>query len=332
MCVLQLQKQGSNFSYPPSTVLFVSQFLKQLIFKRCIQVAISQIIYLHQSDIHNKQRMKTRILVPTDFSKVGDTALNHAAIMATAINAEVHVLHIIGDKREISEARLQLESLQDRCKKERNLEVETIVRIGSIFEDIDKVATEIDAELIIMGTHGLKGMQFLTGSRALKIVTESSVPFIIVQEREIRETGYDRIVIPLDLHKETKQKLKLAADMALYFDSKVFLVSPGETDEFLKNQLDRNINYAKSFLNERDIEYEVEITDTKSGNFVKGMLKYGAAVDADLICIMNFYENSLMGIMGGSYEQTVITNDAQIPVLCVNPVETHVMSESVFQA
>lgn len=275
--------------------------------------------------------MKKRILVPTDFSKVGDTALNHAAIMASAIDAEVHVLHIIGDKREISEARLQLEALQDRWKRDRGLDIETIVRIGNIFDDIDKVATEIDASLIIMGTHGLKGIQFLTGSRALKIVTESSVPFIIVQEREIRESGYDRIVIPLDLHKETKQKLKLAADMALYFESKVFLVSPGETDEFLKNQLNRNINYAKKFLDERDIEYEVEITETKSGNFVKGMLKYAASVDSDLICIMNFYENSLMGIMGGSYEQTVITNDAQIPVLCINPIETHIISESVFE-
>lgn len=288
---------------------------------------------MHQSDsdIHNTQGMKTRILVPTDFSKVGDTALNHAAIIASAIDGEVHVLHIIGDKREISEAKLQLETLQARWKKDRDVDIEPIVRIGSIFEDIDKVATEIDASLIIMGTHGLKGMQFITGSRALKIVTESSVPFIIVQEREIRDTGYDRIVIPLDLHKETKQKLKLAADMALYFESKVFLVSPGETDEFLKNQLNRNINYAKKFLDERDIEYEVEITETKSGNFVKGMLKYAAAVDADLICIMNFYENSLMGIMGGSYEQTVITNEAQIPVLCINPIETHVISESVFQ-
>lgn len=275
--------------------------------------------------------MKKRILVPTDFTKVGDTALNHATITASAINAEVHVLHIISDKRQISEAKLQLQTLQDRIKKDRGMDIETIVRIGSIFEDIDKVATEIDASLIIMGTHGLKGMQFITGSRALKIVTESSVPFVIVQEREARETGYDRIVVPLDLHKETKQKLKLAADMALYFDSKLYLVSPGETDEFLKNQLDRNINYTKKFLDERDLEYEVEITETKSSNFVKGMLKYAASVDADLICIMNFYENSLMGILGGSYEQTVITNEAQIPVLCINPIETHRITESVFQ-
>ena len=43
-------------------------------------------------------------------------------------------------------------------------------------------------------------MQFITGGRALKIVRECSVPVIIAQSRPIRETGYDDIVVPLDLH------------------------------------------------------------------------------------------------------------------------------------
>lgn len=274
--------------------------------------------------------MSKKILVPTDFTKVGDTALNHAVVMSQAIDAEVHVLHVIANKKEISEAKLKLETLQSKMMKEHGAEIHTVVRIGSIFDDIDKVATEISASLIVMGTHGLKGMQFITGSRAMKIVTESSVPFIIVQERPMRNSGYDRIVVPLDLHKETKQKLKLVADMAMYFDSKVFLVSPGETDEFLKNQLDRNLNYTKNFLDEREIEYEVEISETKSSSFAKAVVKYAASVDADLIGIMNFYENSLMGILGGSYEQHMITNEAQIPVLVMNPIETHVIDRSVF--
>lgn len=274
--------------------------------------------------------MSKKILVPTDFTKVGDTALNHAVVMSKAINAEVHVLHVIANKKEISEAKLKLETLQSKMLKQHETEIHTVVRIGSIFDDIDKVATEIGASLIVMGTHGLKGMQFITGSRAMKIVTESSVPFIIVQERPMRNSGYDRIVVPLDLHKETKQKLKLVADMAMYFESKVFLVSPGETDEFLKNQLDRNLNYTKSFLDEREIEYEVEISETKSSSFAKAVIKYAASVDADLIGIMNFYENSLMGILGGSYEQHMITNEAQIPVLVMNPIETHVIDRSVF--
>lgn len=271
-----------------------------------------------------------KILVPTDFTSVGDNALNHAVIVGRAIGAEIHVLHVIHSKKNISEARLKLDTLASRMLEDHNEKIQTIVRIGSIFEDIDSVATEIDATMIIMGTHGLRGMQFLTGSRALKIVTDSTIPFIIVQEKGISETGYDDIVVPLDLHKETKQKLNLVAAMSKYFDGKVYLVSPGETDEYLKNQLDRNINYAKQFLEDRDIPFEVKITESKSGSFGPAVVEYAKSVNADLICIMNFYENSLMGILGGGYEQQMITNEEQIAVMCLNPVQTHVVDGSFF--
>ena len=121
-----------------------------------------------------------KILVPTDFTKVSDTAIEHALLVASTIKASIHVMHVVDNKKHIAEARLKLEALRERVKRENNVEVGVIARIGSVFEDIDKVAVEIEANLIIMGTHGTRGMQFLTGSRALKIVTESSVPFIVV--------------------------------------------------------------------------------------------------------------------------------------------------------
>jgi len=271
-----------------------------------------------------------RILVPTDFTKVSDTAIEHALLVASTIDAGILILHVIDNKKQIAEARLKLNALQERIASESTIEIETAVRIGSIFEDIDKVAVEQGASLIIMGTHGIRGMQFITGSRALKIVTESSVPFIVVQERSIRHHGYRNLVVPLDLHKETKQKLSLVADMARYFGSNVHLISPGETDEFLKNQLERNIIYAEQYLADRGIEYKVEITERKSDGFIKDLLKFSASVDADLICIMNFHDNGLMNVFSSSYEQQLITNDAQIPVLCVNPVDTYIMDLSVF--
>jgi nucleotide-binding universal stress UspA family protein len=268
------------------------------------------------------------ILVPVDFTKVSDNALDHAIRVAHTIQADVSVVHIISDKKGITEARMKLDALREITLKERNVSINTIAHIGSIFEDIDKVASEIDANLIIMGTHGLRGMQFLTGSRALKIVTESMVPFIIVQERPIRPNGYHKLVVPLDLHKETKQKLSLVADMAKYFGSKVYLISPGETDEFLKNQLERNIIFAEQYFTEKNIPYEVEITEAKTSGFVTALLKYSASIEADLICIMNFFDAGFMSIFSSSYEQQLITNEAQIPVLCVNPIDTYVVDKA----
>jgi len=272
------------------------------------------------------------ILVPTDFTNVSIIALEHAKAVAKATSSNVYVLHIVENKRNLSEGKSKLQILKEEIKTSIDLDIKTIARIGNIYEDIDSVALELDASLIIMGTHGRKGMQFVTGSRALRIVTSSSIPFIITQEKGVGPNAYDDIIVPLDLEKETKQKLSIAADMGKYFNSRVHLVSPAENDEFLKNQLSRNINYAEDFFNEKGLECTTKITPSKSstGAFVSDVVKHASAVTGDLIAIMNIHGSSLFDIFGTNYAQKMIENDAQIPVLILNPVETTVMDRPVF--
>jgi nucleotide-binding universal stress UspA family protein len=163
----------------------------------------------------------------------------------------------------------------------------------------------------------------------MKVITNSKVPFIVTQKGTTKESGYDKILVPLDLHNETKQKLEIVADMAKYFNSEVHLVTPKENDEFLRNKLNGNIAWAKRYLAENGIKSTTEIAD-KSGSFVDQLLAIANEIDADLITIMNLQRNSLMGILGPSYEQGIITNKGQIPVLCVNPKEMSIAGGSVF--
>lgn len=271
-----------------------------------------------------------RILVPFDFTPVSEVAVEHAIVVGKAIDSEIILLHVIGNKKDFQEAKTRMIALEERCKSQYDMPIRHTIRIGSIFEEIDDASVEEMANLIIMGTHGLKGMQFITGGRSLKIVTNCSVPVIITQEKGIRETGYDDIVVPLDLHQDTKQKLNIVAEMATYFNGRVHLISPAEHDEFLKNQLDRNLTYAQEFFNELGIENTVKVSEHSSSAFVKDVVRFAASVDADLISIMNLHEKSLMGILGQTYEQQVITNESSIPVLILNPKETRVIRNSVF--
>jgi nucleotide-binding universal stress UspA family protein len=266
-----------------------------------------------------------RILVPTDFTKVADCAIAHAMTLAERIGAEVRLLHVVPKQAEAEEARKKLAIESERAKKlNPTVNVQGLVRIGSIFDDIGDAAAEIDAVLIIMGTHGLRGMQFITGSRALRVISSSKVPFIVVQERMIKSNGYRDIVVPLDLEKETRQKLTLVADMAKYFQSKVHLITPKDDDEFLHNQLVRNINFSKQYLSERGIEHDAVIAEEDSSDFVKAVIKYAVKVDADLIAIMNLAQENIFGVLGVPNEQEIITNEPMIPVMCVNPVSTTV--------
>jgi nucleotide-binding universal stress UspA family protein len=265
--------------------------------------------------------MQNKILVPTDFTKVSDVALNHAMNLAGHTGAEVYLLHVVAKQNEVDDARTKLDLEVERTKQLGSAAVHKLVRIGSIFEDIGDAAAEIDASLILMGTHGMRGMQFLTGSRALRVITSSPVPFIVVQERSIKEQGYDSIVVPLDLQKETRQKLTLVADMAKTFKSKVHLLVPKEDDEFLHKQLVNHIKFSTQYLEERGIEHDATIAEEDSNDFVKAVVKHAIKVDADLITIMNLAQGNIFGVLGVPYEQEIITNEAQIPVMCMNPRE-----------
>ena len=70
--------------------------------------------------------------------------------------------------------------------------------LSVIFSTIGEVATEIDANLVIMGTHGIRGMQKLTGSWALKVIVGSKAPFLVVQGPPESDQLHD-IVFPFYL-------------------------------------------------------------------------------------------------------------------------------------
>jgi nucleotide-binding universal stress UspA family protein len=263
---------------------------------------------------------KKVFIVPHDFTSVADIALEHAIATARPLNAVVHLLHVVSKDSQIKEASDKLDAVVARYSSE-GIEIIPTVRIGSIFEDIGVYAAEHLAELIFMGTHGAHGWQHIVGSHALKVVTSSTVPFIIVQERVVKKTGYDSIVVPMDLHKETKQKLSMVANLAKYFNSKVHVVTPDETDEFLRYQVESNIIFSQRFFKERGIEMTSAIVS--SSGFDKEVVKYAVSVDADLIAIMNLNRNSFLSAITANYEQYVITNDALIPTLIVNPVEVN---------
>lgn len=270
---------------------------------------------------------KKVFIVPHDFTSVGNIALEHAIASARPLNAAIHLLHVVSKDSQIKEASEKLEALITQYSSE-GVEILPIVRIGSIFEDIGEYAAEHSAELIFMGTHGAHGWQHITGSHALKVVTSSTVPFIIVQERAVKPTGYDSIVVPMDLHKETKQKLSIVASLAKYFNSKVHVVTPDESDEFLRHQVESNIVFAQRFFKDRGIDMTSAIVS--SGGFDKEVVKYAVSVEADLIAIMNLNRSSFLSAITANYEQYIITNDALIPTLIVNPIEIGTASSSMF--
>ena len=272
--------------------------------------------------------MKTKLLVPTDFTNEAHSAIQHAVKLGVIVQAEVILLNVVKDNSDIPAATTKLKEEEKWAKTVNDqIDVRSIVRVGNIFDDIGDAASELGVSLIIMGTHGASGWQKITGSYALKVITNSSVPFIVVQDQLMNDTGYDSIVVPLDLNNETKQKLEMVASIAHYFDSEVHLITPNESDEFLSNKLKANRIWAAKYLKGKNVKFTTQIVDD-GDNLLEGVFKLSKKVEADLIAIMNLQKNSLMGVLGSSYQQEIIANKAKVPVLCLNPLKSTIASGS----
>ena len=263
--------------------------------------------------------MNTKLLVPTDFSEVAQSAMQHAIKFAEIINANVVLLHVVSSREEVEGAKEKLtKEITLGSTFSNSCNITSFVRIGNIFEDIGDVAAELGISLIFMGTHKASRWQKLVGSRAIKVITSSPVPFIVTQEKLMNSNGYDNIVVPLDLNVETKQKLELVAKIAHYFDSQVHLLTNDNSDEFIKTKLKANQVWASNYLESKDIKNSSHLVD-QGDSLTEGIFKLSKEVDADLIAIMNLVDETVLGLYENSFQEEIVANDLKVPVLCVNP-------------
>lgn len=271
---------------------------------------------------------KPIILVPTDFTEAAETAITHAAKVASAGGDELRLIHIVNKdtKSKLKKAGESLDDLRAKMKKAaediaaaHNIKTDFHLREGSIFTTIGDVAKEIEARLLVMGTHGVVGMQHITGAWAVKVITSSPVPLIIVQKKKIADHGYKNIVFPIDASKETKQKVIHTISIAKQFDGEVKLFASYESDEFLVNARNNNIAWAENMFKKNDVSYSLQ--QAEKGSFVKQTIKYASQINADLIVILTESGDvSMSEIVLGPDNEKIINNDAQIATLCINPV------------
>lgn len=259
-------------------------------------------------------------LVPTDFSEVCANAAHRAASLAKDFNYKIVLLHVI-DKNTLSELKKEgkgLEWIDERLKdlaskliKENVIRVETIAREGDIFSTIADVAEELKASLIFLGTHGKVGMQKITGSFALKVVTSSEIPTIVIQKRPFG-TGLGKIVMPITSDAGPWAKTKWAAAIAKEFNSTIHIYSlPGD-------ELEDVITMITNHFQVNGVKYELAMAD-KTGNYTKQVLDYATSQNADMILIMTNPDKNLKTYLLGSYDEDIIFNPSQIPVMCINP-------------
>jgi nucleotide-binding universal stress UspA family protein len=261
------------------------------------------------------------IIVPWDFSDVAQFALEHAILFSKTISGQIFLLHITKTDKEIEQATTDLNAIASETFKKAKIKPKVMVQTGNIFKSITQIANDNHAKFVIMGTHGIKGMQKFTGSFALKVIAGTNTPFIVVQEPP-QKSIIREILFPIDNTKENKQKLRQARILARYYkDLKFYLTIPEKiSSDHTKHIINKNIGFTTHFFRQNRIEYEVvHVADAE--NFSEATLKFAAEHQPDLIVILTTKNINFQDYVLGADEQKIIANPTKIPVMCINPIK-----------
>ncbi|MFN4123622.1 MAG: universal stress protein [Flavobacteriales bacterium] len=283
---------------------------------------------------------KKILLVPVDFKNHTQIALNQAIYYAKALNAEVHMLYTVepegffaglfSDEDEdklISNARKKLQEMADSIKNQVP-DVHIMVAKGKIYETIVETAELIGANFIIMATGGSDTFKRrFIGSNTLRVIRSSKTPVISIRSDEPR-LQVKNIILPLDIQKETREKVVSAVHLAKIFDATINVVSIIEKDEPEHEfKIEIITNQVKEFMADKRIDFTIKLLKVDNENKIgEAVVHYAQENDGDLIMIMTQQEINFTELFVGSAAQEII-NTSNVPVCSIIPTSSSILSK-----
>lgn len=281
--------------------------------------------------------MKTatkNILVPLDFSTQSLIALEQSYNLARLSESEITLLHVIRENNAIFGLFSEKEQEDVMIKLQNKLEdfsrvaaqksgviVHTAIAKGTVVDKILETADNINAKFIVMGSSRPENMmKKVIGSTALKVIKEAKCPVISIEGKHHRE-GCENIILPLDLTKETTQKISHAMNFAKFFKSRIHAVSVVTTkDDYLISRLELQLEQAKKFIEKNGVECETQMLKVSGSheNISKNILDYANDKKGDLIVIMTQQESEIVEYFVGSLAKEII-HKSKIPVMSIVP-------------
>lgn len=267
--------------------------------------------------------MSKTILIPTDFSKVCDNAVNHGAEIARNIGARIVILHVFNSdslkflkKNKLNQAYIdeQLSDIQKQVEKAYGIVVHTTQQEGKLAPVIAKVSDHVNASLVVLGTHGKTGMQNITGSHAMKLIHAVEIPVLVVQKRTFG-MGYHKIVFPINISTDYTSKLDWTIFIANAFDAEVFIYTMKTESKEIQEALDKFVEGIKNTFSKNKVRFTIDKAKNAS-DFPRQINEFAVSNSADLIMIKVDNDEFEPSFILGAQEEKMIFNSSQIPVFC----------------
>jgi nucleotide-binding universal stress UspA family protein len=283
-----------------------------------------------------------KILYPTDFSSCSKQAYAHALFIAEQYGAELHMLHVITiysenaydpgyDFPDLEEYNIHLEKhaleKSDQLIKEHTFSKTKILKIQergySPSAVILKYAQDKNIDLIVMGTHGRRGLGYLfLGSVAEEVTRFARRPVYTIREQKpaIPVEKVNRILVPIDLSKFSKQAVHYANELCKDYGAELEIIhvveerihpalyATGKSSifDFTPEIREKSTDLIKTMLDEisgSKVKYKIKITE---GVAAREILKHAEKNDSNMIVLTTHGASGLDQFFLGGVAEKVI--------------------------
>lgn len=258
------------------------------------------------------------LVVPLDGTAAAEHALPLAETIAQVYRAKVTLVNVRTGDDPSDEADIKLYLQQIRSQVGRWAPtVELAEPSGAVAEEINELARESRADLIVMSTHGMPGLDRLyTGDVANKLIRILQTPLLLLRPTnrwQTRTTRFNRLLINLDGSESAELVLPYARGLADRFGGEMILLSVPESDAE-EPRIREYLETVEGALRERG--YNIRALVTGSGA-VRTILQVSLAEAADLIILAthgrgNFERRAAVGSVADR-----VVDAANCPVLLI---------------
>lgn len=278
--------------------------------------------------------MKT-LLVPTDFSTCAGGAINFAVELAKLSGADLALLHvceisetIFSDQtglnaetnRELMEtANRKLLLHKDAIEAAENIRVTTHLFTGSVNASITQAATDLDADLIVMGTVGMGNLtEKIWGRTATHQIGKSGVPVMIIP-LQYEAKKIDNVLLATNHFEEQEYILNPVVELADLFLSRLHVAVFTDTrkdsaGKYLEQE--KMLDAYKTMLLNRYGEDSLAVSHLAGSDFEQSLQQYVEEQGIDLLVMITYQQNFISQLFSTSQTRKMAYH-TNIPLLVI---------------
>jgi nucleotide-binding universal stress UspA family protein len=271
-----------------------------------------------------------KIIIPVDFSEYSEFAMRAAALLSKKIDIKVYAVHMLdlpdgslsqsyeySQEKTILLTKLAEKRFKNFLDKDylHGVKVVPVIKRSKVFSELNSIVNEVDADFIIMGSHGSSGLkEFFMGSNTEKVIRYADVP-VLVLKNELQDIDFSDIVIATDFSEESITGFKKVLNSLDFFNARKHLLYVNLPNENFKTTPEMDF-LANNFLMqaEGNIDRLVNVNFICAKSVEEGILTFSDVIGADLITLITNGRKGLSHVFSGSISED-ISNHSSLPIM-----------------